>query len=310
DASAEAEAAMDLSEEISEGGRGYINHLASYALCCVAIHTGDAAGLAAARSAAAEMERVPAAEGRAGRLAAWMTAKLDAAQGDFSRLIRIDVALLDPLISGVPNVSSPRRYADQPELVRILLAAGRHQDADTVAERLTAAATRDPEFPFLQAASMHANALVANDYTLADEAVAAYEGCQEPILRAGAVEDAGRLRPEDQRDDAVARLDAALDLYTGVGAIRDVARVRSLLRQRGVRRSAVTAVSSPHWPELSGSEVAVVRLVATGATNREVGEQLFLSPHTVNAHLRRIFAKLGIRSRVELAHLTAQRDSA
>jgi DNA-binding CsgD family transcriptional regulator len=194
--------------------------------------------------------------------------------------------------------------------VRILLAAGRHQDADTVAERLTAAATRDPEFPFLQAASMHANALVANDYTLADEAVAAYEGCQEPILRAGAVEDAGRLRPEDQRDDAVARLDAALDLYTGVGAIRDVARVRSLLRQRGVRRSAVTAVSSPHWPELSGSEVAVVRLVATGATNREVGEQLFLSPHTVNAHLRRIFAKLGIRSRVELAHLTAQRDSA
>jgi DNA-binding CsgD family transcriptional regulator len=54
----------------------------------------------------------------------------------------------------------------------------------------------------------------------------------------------------------------------------------------------------------------VVRLVATGATNREVGGQLFLSPHTVNAHLRRIFAKLGIRSRVELAHLTAQRDTA
>jgi DNA-binding CsgD family transcriptional regulator len=81
------------------------------------------------------------------------------------------------------------------------------------------------------------------------------------------------------------------------------------LRQRGVRRSAVTAVASPRWPELSASEVAVVRLVATGATNREVGDQLFLSPHTVNAHLRRIFTKLGIRSRVELARLTAQRDT-
>jgi DNA-binding CsgD family transcriptional regulator len=239
-----------------------------------------------------------------------MTAKVDAAQGDFSHLARLDVAMLDPLINGVPNVSSPRRYADQPELVRILLAAGRQEDADAVAERLATAATRDPEFPFLQAASMHANALVANDYTLADEAVALYEGCQEPILRASALEDAGRLRPEDQRDRAVARLDAALDLYTGVGAVRDVARVRSLLRQRGVRRSVVTAVSSPQWPELSASEVAVVRLVATGATNREVGGQLFLSPHTVNAHLRRIFAKLGIRSRVELAHLTAQRDTA
>ena len=122
------------------------------------------------------------------------------------------------------------------------------------------------------------------------------------------MEDAGRLRPQDQADEAVARLDAALDLYAGVGADRDAARVRSLLRQRGIRRSSVTAVSSPSWPELSASEVAVVRLVATGATNREMGEQLFLSPHTVNAHLRRIFAKLGIRSRVELAHLTAQRD--
>jgi DNA-binding CsgD family transcriptional regulator len=49
-------------------------------------------------------------------------------------------------------------------------------------------------------------------------------------------------------------------------------------------------------------------LVATGATNREVGEQLFLSPHTVNAHLRQIFAKLGVRSRVELARLAAERD--
>ena len=309
DASAEAEAAMDLSDEISEGGRGYINHLASYVLCCVAIHSGDAAGLAAARRAVSEMERVPASEGRARQLAAWITAKLDAAQGDFSRLQRIDIAMLDPLIAGVPNVSSPRRYADQSELVRILLAAGRRDDADAVAQRLAVAATRDPDFPFLQAASMQARALVDDDHTLAEEALARYDGCVEPVLQASALEDAGRLRPPDHRDEAVDRLDAALDLYADIGAARDAARVRSLLRQRGVRRSAVTAVASPRWPELSASEVAVVRLVATGATNREVGDQLFLSPHTVNAHLRRIFTKLGIRSRVELARLTAQRDT-
>jgi hypothetical protein len=52
-----------------------------------------------------------------------------------------------------------------------------------------------------------------------------------------------------------------------------------------------------------------VRLVATGATNREVGEQLFLSPHTVNAHLRHVFGKLDIRSRVELAGLVAKREA-
>jgi DNA-binding CsgD family transcriptional regulator len=48
--------------------------------------------------------------------------------------------------------------------------------------------------------------------------------------------------------------------------------------------------------------------VAQGATNREVAEQLFLSPHTVNAHLRHVFVKLGIHSRVELARMAAKRS--
>jgi len=51
----------------------------------------------------------------------------------------------------------------------------------------------------------------------------------------------------------------------------------------------------------------VVSLVAQGATNREVAERLYLSPYTVNSHLRHVFAKLGIRSRVELARLAAVR---
>ncbi len=136
-----------------------------------------------------------------------------------------------------------------------------------------------------------------------------YEGCLEPLLIAGVLEDGGQLRPDSLRDEAVDRLDAALEIYVEVGANRDAARVRALLRKRGVRRTKARTAISPGWPELSESEVAVVRLVATGATNREVGEQLFVSPHTVNAHLRQIFAKLGVRSRVELARLTAQRDA-
>jgi DNA-binding CsgD family transcriptional regulator len=51
----------------------------------------------------------------------------------------------------------------------------------------------------------------------------------------------------------------------------------------------------------------VVRLVAQGATNREVAERLYISPHTVNSHLRHVFTKLGIRSRVEVARLAAER---
>jgi len=44
-----------------------------------------------------------------------------------------------------------------------------------------------------------------------------------------------------------------------------------------------------------------------GATNREVAERLYLSPYTVNSHLRHVFTKLGIRSRVELARLATER---
>jgi DNA-binding CsgD family transcriptional regulator len=52
----------------------------------------------------------------------------------------------------------------------------------------------------------------------------------------------------------------------------------------------------------------VARLVAQGLTNREVAERLFVSQHTVSGHLRHVFAKLDINSRVELTRLAAVHD--
>ncbi|MET7694931.1 helix-turn-helix transcriptional regulator [Streptomyces sp. NPDC005483] len=60
------------------------------------------------------------------------------------------------------------------------------------------------------------------------------------------------------------------------------------------------------WRGLTRSELGVVRLIAHGATNREAAERLFVSPHTVNTHLRHAFEKLGVRSRVQLARLYAR----
>jgi DNA-binding CsgD family transcriptional regulator/predicted ATPase len=99
----------------------------------------------------------------------------------------------------------------------------------------------------------------------------------------------------------------SLASFVAAGAERDAARVRRLLRARGVRPAAGGPRSAPAWPELTESEFVVVSLVAQGATNREVAERLYLSPYTVNSHLRHVFAKLGIRSRVELAHLATAR---
>jgi DNA-binding CsgD family transcriptional regulator len=61
------------------------------------------------------------------------------------------------------------------------------------------------------------------------------------------------------------------------------------------------------WGSLTGSERSVADLVAEGLTNREVATRLFLSPHTVDAHLRHIYRKLGIGSRVALARMVADR---
>ena len=64
------------------------------------------------------------------------------------------------------------------------------------------------------------------------------------------------------------------------------------------------------WGSLTPAEEAVSELVAEGLTNREVAEKLYLSPHTVDSHLRHIFRKLDITSRVQLARLMSQLASA
>jgi predicted ATPase/class 3 adenylate cyclase/DNA-binding CsgD family transcriptional regulator len=76
-------------------------------------------------------------------------------------------------------------------------------------------------------------------------------------------------------------------------------------RGRGTRRRP-----SAGWAALSPMEAKVVALVADGLTNPQVGERLFISKHTVDSHLRHVFAKLGVSSRAELAAQAARRDGA
>ena len=73
--------------------------------------------------------------------------------------------------------------------------------------------------------------------------------------------------------------------------------------------AAITRAAAA-WPELTDSELAVVGLVARGATNREIAERLYVSPYTVNSHLRHVFVKLGIHSRVELVFMATERGVA
>jgi DNA-binding CsgD family transcriptional regulator len=306
DAQAEAETTLELSDELETEGLGYINHVSSYVLASVALHTGSPSGL---RNAAASAARMRATQEcvTSQRLGAWVEARLADVDSEAFAADSPSAGNLDPLAAGSLHASSPRMYADTAQLVRILLKVGDRRGARTVVQRLGDATDSHPDFPSMRAAYTHARAVLDGDSELAVAAVRLYQDDERPLVRASVLEDAGRLLGADDHEEAVSHLDGALALYAAAGAERDAARVRRRLRERGVRRGGAGARSSSEWPELTSSEFAVVRLVALGATNREVAERLFLSPYTVNSHLRHVFTKLGIRSRVELARLAAER---
>ncbi|MGA2826368.1 MAG: AAA family ATPase [Streptosporangiaceae bacterium] len=303
DARAEAEAILDMSDEMGDGSFGYLNHIASYVLGDIALRTGDPVALQTARRDAAGLYGTGNGCATTERLGAWLTVRLDGGP--------IGPDLLDVLAPGYVHACSPVGHCDAVELVRLLLAAGQRPDAASVTARLENGADANPSFPGLRAAALHARALLDNDPERALAAVQAYRGDPRSLVRAAAFEDAGRMLPERAKDEAVGYLDEALRLQSAAGAERDAARVRRLLRDCGAQRAGGRPdPAAAHWPELTASELAVVRLVIRGATDREVAQRLYISAHTVNSHLRHVFAKLGIRSRVELARRAGERQAA
>lgn len=196
------------------------------------------------------------------------------------------------------------------QLVRIAMRAGATAQAKAAAEATRLMARRNPAVPSLAATATHAEGLLRGDLTSLRNAVQAFESSPRVLARAAALEDTARAeRDAGQRSAAMELLRTALALYQASDARRDATRVGRRMHRLGARRSSVTSdsVSSP-WDTLTESELRVVRLVARGLTNREAAAELFLSPHTVDSHLRHSFAKLGVNSRVELTRQVLRHD--
>jgi DNA-binding CsgD family transcriptional regulator len=105
------------------------------------------------------------------------------------------------------------------------------------------------------------------------------------------------LRREQRRVDAREQLRAAHEMFTAMGAEGFAERARGELLATGetVRKRTVETRD-----DLTAQEAQIARLARDGRTNPEIGAQLFISPRTVEWHLRNVFTKLGIRSRREL----------
>jgi ATP/maltotriose-dependent transcriptional regulator MalT len=88
-------------------------------------------------------------------------------------------------------------------------------------------------------------------------------------------------------DTAAMELDAAADTFARLGAAPELARVEALARRR----------TDPHAHGLTTRELQILRMLATGKSNREIAAALVISDHTVRRHVQNTFAKLGVSSR-------------
>jgi DNA-binding CsgD family transcriptional regulator len=111
------------------------------------------------------------------------------------------------------------------------------------------------------------------------------------------------LRREGRRVDAREELRAAHDAFNAMGAEAFAERARHELLATGEK---VRSRRDDTRDELTHQEEHIARLARDGLTNPEIGAQLFLSPRTVEWHLRKVFAKLGISSRKELLEALPQ----
>ncbi|MFE9773599.1 LuxR C-terminal-related transcriptional regulator [Streptomyces sp. NPDC005931] len=111
------------------------------------------------------------------------------------------------------------------------------------------------------------------------------------------------LNRERRRADARAQLREAADIFRRHGARLWLDRTRAELRATGddgEPTESPAAVRGSWSTVLTSRQQQIVRLVAQGATNKEIAAQLYLSPRTVDYHLRRVFERLGITSRADL----------
>jgi DNA-binding CsgD family transcriptional regulator len=242
--------------------------------------------------------------------AAWFLASHAMAHGDAVEAHRMLCALgHDERLSLFPLF--PHDVALDAELARIALAV----EDDELVHAVTAIAERrcelNPGVRSIQAAATHVRGLIKQSEAELADAVELYAEVGRPLARMSALDDLGNQRLRDGAPDtAIAAFDRTLVLALEVGASWDAARARSRLRDLGVRRRVV-GIDSPRtgWAALTPAENVVAELATAGRTNREIAEQLFISPNTVSAHLRHIFEKMGVHSRLELTHAAAERNT-
>jgi DNA-binding CsgD family transcriptional regulator len=216
------------------------------------------------------------------------------------------LSILGPLLDRAEHVRDPWPWSPpwMRTLARIGLDAGDREFALKASHLADIVTLRNPGVPTLDGTALHIRGLLADDPDVLADAVNTLRQSPRPLVLADALKDLGAtLLHHERSDEAVVALIEAAEIYQRVGAVSSGRVVSNLLRTQGIRGGrASQPAPRPHtgWAALTPTELRVVELIGTGFTNRSAAGELSVSTNTVNTHLRAVFRKLGVKSRVQL----------
>jgi DNA-binding CsgD family transcriptional regulator len=279
-------------------------------LSLVALQRGDVAGARQSLTggfgpAGAEDERrVPSLL----LVRGWVTA----AEGDLDEA----VSLLSPLVMAGREERDPWPW--KPGWLRMLaqlgMAAGPGGFTGEVVALAEIGAARNPGVPSLAGTALQLRGTTRRDLGLLRQAADVLARSPRPLLRAGGYEDLGfELVARDRRREAAALLDQSWDIYRAAGAAGPMMTLQDRMRKAGFRRAQWQAAGprpESGWAALTQAEIRVARLIGSGYTNKAASEALGISVNTTGTHLRSVFTKLGVRSRVQLSNAMHEEDPA
>ncbi|GGB32025.1 LuxR family transcriptional regulator [Flexivirga endophytica] len=270
----------------------------------------------AAREWALGLDPVPDRTTWAGRGRAWIwqgRSQVERARGDVAGTFEVLWAGWEEFRATEMLMDSAELGLDLVDLARAVVVAGvgdaavARDRADEVVEVLTALADRNAPVAHLRATALAVRG-VARDEPQALVDAATLMGTTARHLDHARMAELAALAMRTRGSQSRRLAETALRMYGEVGADHDVTRARAQFRRAGVR------VASPPrdrprsgWESLTRTEERIARHLATGETNPEIAESLSVSRRTVESHVSNVLAKLGLRSRTEVAVFVARR---
>jgi DNA-binding CsgD family transcriptional regulator len=229
---------------------------------------------------------------------------LATARGDLASALDV----LRPVVAGASGMGSywPLWPCWSGLFFHTATVAGDHEFSAGIMKAAQIAADRNPGVASFEGVALNSRARYQADLDGIGYSAEVLTRSPRPILRAIGADTYGRaLLAAGHRAAGLAQLDRAWDEYHQIGAWAWTADVQRAMRDAGTRRAKWPAAASRPtigWSSLTDAERRIAILIGSGHTNKSAASELGISVNTVATHLRAVFAKLAIQSRVQLAN--------